>query len=559
MGPPNTRVCVGAGALIDKIAVSDDAIAPESEAPRVDASPHAAPGAEPVPASGASPRHAGPQLARTGSRPRRTLAVAGSKGGAGKSVIACNLAIYLSTLGRSTLVVDFDRSGPHLHTLLGVAPRLPAPRVGGDTDELPTVQPTPLPSLHLLASGPGDGEPDRAGRSRDELLRLVDTIDCDYLVLDLGAGNDGELLDAYLRADLALYVTVPEPPAVEGTYRFVRALFVRALRNAAEGPDRTALMRIADELGGQPVPRELVEALEAEGHPLAARARSLLFEQQLHFLVNQTRVRADLELGDSICSAAWQRLGAQLHYLGYIDYDDNVWASVRERTPLLVKSPGTKASKNLEKLARRLLALDSGKGAQRTPRSVPRGSHHDLLEVERGATDEEVRRAYRRMREVYAPEALCCYGLYSEEELERVRVRLDEAFDVLLDPARRRPYELSVFPEVASEQLEEAPNEARERELPPAPVITPETEFDGSTLRAVRESQGLELKQISRRTKINLTYLEAVESDDFAALPALVYVRGFVAEMAKCLRLDPVHVAHTYVRRVKRSEAGERA
>jgi hypothetical protein len=46
-------------------------------------------------------------------------------------------------------------------------------------------------------------------------------------------------------------------------------------------------------------------------------------------------------------------------------------------------------------------------------------------------------------------------------------------------------------------------------------------------------------------------------------LPALVYVRGFVTEVAKCLRLDPVQVAHTYVRRVKRAEdekrVGERA
>ncbi len=82
---------------------------------------------------------------------------------------------------------------------------------------------------------------------------------------------------------------------------------------------------------------------------------------------------------------------------------------------------------------------------------------------------------------------------------------------------------------------------------------------DGSLLRAVRESQGLELKQIARRTRINLAYLEAIESDDFAALPAMVYVRGFVAEIAKCLRLDPIQVAHTYVRRVKRSEAGDRA
>lgn len=519
------------------------------------------PTGEPAPAREGEGGRPGPALARTGTRPRRTIAIAGAKGGAGKTVVACNVAIYLATLGRTTLVVDADRSGPHLHTLLGVAPRLP-----GETVEPPRaliaglrVESTQVPSLYFLEGGVADGITGGGPRNtRRELFDALAAVECDYLVLDLGAGLDGELLDAYLAADLALYVTVPEPPAVEGTFRFARALFLRALLNlAAEPAQQSSLRKLADALGGLPVPRELVEALEADEHPLADAARGQLARQQLHFLVNQTRVRTDLELGESICSAAWQRLGTPLHYLGYVDYDDNVWASVRERKPLLVKSPGTKASKNLEKLARRLLAIDSGKSAPRAQRTVPKGSHHDLLEVDRGATDEEVRRAYRRMREVYAPDALCCYGLYSAEELSAVRGRLDEAFDVLLDPARRRPYELTVFPDVDSGPPEEASDEASSRELPAAPPITPETEFDGGLLRAVRESQGLDLKQISRRTKINLMYLEAVESDDFAALPALVYVRGFVAEMAKCLHLDPVHVAHTYVRRVKRSEAGE--
>jgi flagellar biosynthesis protein FlhG len=305
-------------------------------------------------------------------------------------------------------------------------------------------------------------------------------------------------------------------------------------------------------LGGLPVPRELAEALDTDEHPLAAEAHRALLTQPVHFVVNQTRVRADLELGEGMRSATWQRLGVPLDYLGYIDYDDTVWACVRERQPLLVKSPGTKASKNIEKLARRLISLDAGKPARRTLRPVPPGTHHDLLEVDRGATDEEVRRAYRRVRDIYAEEALCCYGLFDQKELTAVQARIEEAFDVLLDRARRRPYELSMFPDEPEQVAEESP-EPRDRELPPAPPITPETEFDGALLRAVRESRGFDLKQISKRTKISLAYLAAVEDDDFGALPALVYVRGFVAEMAKCLALDPAQVSHSYVRRVRRN------
>lgn len=496
----------------------------------------------------------GVPLQRTGQRPMRVIAISGAKGGAGKTVLAVNLGIYLSTLGRTTLVVDADRSGAHLHTLLGVPPVLPTQ--ASFQAELPTlrVEPTSVQGLYFMNGQVADGNAGQARpRTRRELFVALEDVDCDYLVLDLGAGIEDEMLDAYLSADVALFVTVPEPAAVESTYRFVRALYLRRLLARAESEaQREELTSLAHELGGLPVPRELAEALDTDEHPLAAEAHRALLTQPVHFVVNQTRVRADLELGEGMRSAAWQRLGVPLDYLGYIDYDDTVWACVRERQPLLVKSPGTKASKNIEKLARRLISLDAGKLARRTLRPVPPGTHHDLLEVDRGATDEEVRRAYRRVREIYAEDALCCYGLFDHKELAAVSARIEEAFDVLLDRARRRPYELSMFPDEPEQVAEESP-EPRDRELPPAPPITPETEFDGALLRAVREARGFDLKQISKRTKISLAYLAAVEDDDFGALPALVYVRGFVAEMAKCLALDPIQVSHSYVRRVRRN------
>jgi flagellar biosynthesis protein FlhG len=521
---------------------------PESPASSLSSSA-SEPVAEPEPA------FRGIAIKRTGQRPMRVIAISGAKGGAGKTVLAVNLGIYLSTLGRTTLVVDADRSGAHLHTLLGVPPLLPTQASYHAELPLLTVEATSVQGLFFMNGQIADGNAGQPRpRTRSELFGALAGVDCDYLVLDLGASIEPELLDAFIAADVALYVTVPEPAAVESTYRFVRALYLRRLLARADSEEQRAeLIALAHELGGLPVPRELAEALDTDEHPLAAEAHRALLTQPVHFVVNQTRVRADLELGEGMRSAAWQRLGVPLDYLGYIDYDDTVWACVRERQPLLVKSPGTKASKNIEKLARRLISLDSGKWARRTLRPVPPGTHHDLLEVDRGATDEEIRRAYRRVRDVYAEDALCCYGLFDQQELSAVQARIEEAFDVLLDRARRRPYELSMFPDEPEQVAEESPEKPRDRELPPAPPITPETEFDGALLRAVRESRGFDLKHIAKRTKISLAYLVAIEDDDFGALPALVYVRGFVAEMAKCLALDPVQVSHSYVRRVRRN------
>ena len=155
------------------------------------------------------------------------------------------------------------------------------------------------------------------------------------------------------------------------------------------------------------------------------------------------------------------------------------------------------------------------------------------------------------MGAVFHEENIVTFGLFDREGLEAARARIDEAYDVLLDPARRRPYEISVFPEPLEFESKAERESIPQGELPPPPTITPETEFSGALLRAVRESQGTGLEQISERTKVGTNYLRCIEEDEFEGLPAAVYVRGFVTEFAKCLRLDPEQVSQSYLRRYR--------
>ena len=57
------------------------------------------------------------------------------------------------------------------------------------------------------------------------------------------------------------------------------------------------------------------------------------------------------------------------------------------------------------------------------------------------------------------------------------------------------------------------------------------------------------LEEIARFTKINPVQLQAIEDENFGELPAVVYLRGFITEIAKFLKLDPTQVARTYLRR----------
>ncbi|MEW6267054.1 MAG: RodZ domain-containing protein [Thermodesulfobacteriota bacterium] len=68
----------------------------------------------------------------------------------------------------------------------------------------------------------------------------------------------------------------------------------------------------------------------------------------------------------------------------------------------------------------------------------------------------------------------------------------------------------------------------------------------GRRLREERERKGLTLRQLSDRTKIPLHVLEDVEAGDPTALPASVFVKGFLRTMALELGLSPAEVIQEF-------------
>lgn len=74
--------------------------------------------------------------------------------------------------------------------------------------------------------------------------------------------------------------------------------------------------------------------------------------------------------------------------------------------------------------------------------------------------------------------------------------------------------------------------------------------YSGALLRTLRERQGLALQAMSEITRISPRYLEAVEREDFAALPpGQAFVRGYVREVARLLGLDVERTVAGYMRR----------
>lgn len=495
---------------------------------------------------------------------RRMLAVGGGRGGVGKSLIAQNLAVYFAQLGKTVILVDLDPTGANIHAQFGITAHCEAP---DETTEALSraLIPTSVPGLSILP-GPHDAiEPPlqlRAGR-KGRWLSRVRALEADYLVIDVGPGHAHLAVDVMLAADFAICVTVPEPPAIEATYRFLRAAYRRKLRRAlAKDRFRLSLIdRAIKEIGKLPSPLELIRLLAKTDRSLAELAWAEAHRMHLYLAVNQTRVRTDLELGGAISALAHRHYGVALDELGWVEHDDTVWLTVRRRKPLLVESPTSKAARNIERLARRVVALTTAK-PEPMEQQPPLGpiltspDHYATLGIGRSSNDEEVRRAYKRQREIYMTGGLATSSLLDDKELADAQSRIDEAHDTLLDPVRRRAYDLSMFPEpdVPKEQAVPRPALAAEQLLLQSELareIGPDTEFTGQLLRKVRESQGIEIAEISSRTKISKVHLAALEEESYSQLPAIVYVRGFVTELAKYLRLDPAQVQRTYLRRMR--------
>ena len=249
---------------------------------------------------------------------RRTIAVGGGRGGVGKSVLAVNLGVYVAQLGRSVLLIDADPAGAALHTLLGIEPpSLPEPSEDSEEDDLVPL-PTQVPGLQLVAQGyrVGSTVPVRPGR-KPRWARQVQKLDIDYVILDLGAGTGPATLDLFLSADIGICVSAPEPPAIEATYRFTRALFQRMMRRLLS-KDRfkmRLLERAEAELGPLPPPQDLVRAVARYDSNLGELAAAELVKLRPRLVVNSGRLRGDTELGPAMCDMAERYLGVHFDYV----------------------------------------------------------------------------------------------------------------------------------------------------------------------------------------------------------------------------------------------------
>lgn len=506
----------------------------------------------------------------------RVVAVASGKGGVGKSLVAANVGIFLATLGKRVTLIDCAFGTPNLHLFAGVARPLHSLAEAVASEGGPRLAElavnTAVPGLSLIGAS---FDPVAMAHPSPATIGMIATqaaeLAADYVVLDLGPGTGDPVLELFLCADIGVLVSVPDPTAVELTHRFVRAAFVKRLQQRGLGHLVEAVHRPLRELeSGIPSALEIYLQAVADQAPEIDMLRTAILEFSPHLVVNSARSKSDIEMGRALAGAARRRLGTPIQYLGHLEYDEAVWASTRRRRPLLIEHPETRIAKCFERVARGLMSVRPATNFVADDDVLPSDSHYELLDVPPTASFEDLRRANRRIRDIYGAESVVISGLYDPASLEAVHRRLDLAYTTLMDAAKRKEYDRELFPDGVPMPVVPAPEVARARvperveppprtpdtvARPPLPSVGPTTEYTGPLLRQIREAQGIELREIAERSKIGMAYLQAMESEAWPKLPAVVYVRGFVAEYARVIAtaigLDAERIRETYLARYR--------
>jgi len=293
----------------------------------------------------------------------KIIVVGAGKGGVGKTFVSTNLAITLSKLGHSTLVIDFDLAGANIHTTLGcqISDTTLLSYLSKEQSLSNLVQPTSIPRLSYI-QGVWDNWSTVSVTTSDanQFVTDIKKLNYDYVIIDLGPGATAAHLEIFKNADEKILVTSAEPTSIEKTYRFVESYIVSQLQSSGT---KEAIERLKIDL-------KKYRNENKKGH---FSFRSYLTDMtgftfdhfdslnsnQIRLIMNGTRSHQDQQLGFSIKSVCNKYFDLAINYTGFIDYDNAVWQSVRNKEPFLIKMPFTPLSGQFLSICKNIISSEN--------------------------------------------------------------------------------------------------------------------------------------------------------------------------------------------------------
>jgi DnaJ-class molecular chaperone len=221
-------------------------------------------------------------------------------------------------------------------------------------------------------------------------------------------------------------------------------------------------------------------------------------------------------------------------------------------------------------------------------------NYYEVLDIETNANPQQIENAYIRSRNAYSGDSVALYSLMTKDECDAILGQIEEAYSVLGFPEKRREYDrvrgfnlggvvqrnmdqVHTVHSIENRSKDVIQYEDFGSNLHEAKVskITAQkkfglefnedtvmdrkirecSDFSGSFLKEVREYKNVTIERMAEMTRISKTHINALENEDVSKLPADVYVRGYVYQYAKVLKLNPDQVATSYLLHFKKMKS----
>lgn len=287
-----------------------------------------------------------------------SISFGSGKGGVGKSMLVANMAILLAKAGLKVCIADLDISGADIHILFGLfEPKhsisdFLSHRINS-LDKIATTF-NYFGGIRLL---PGTGDTlqnaNLTFKEKQRLIKAINQVDADVLLVDVGAGASLHTLDFFMMTDMQICVTTPEPTAIMDFYTFLQLATIRKAMSGFLSQDEVSKALKENTFTSLAEIFTMTEALQPGAKEKIQQA---LYSFNPLLVVNMVGTGARLNVM-KLKKLAQTYLGIYLPDLGEIPDDPALQEALRTYIPVSESVPGSAAARALAGIAAKLEKL----------------------------------------------------------------------------------------------------------------------------------------------------------------------------------------------------------
>jgi flagellar biosynthesis protein FlhG len=290
--------------------------------------------------------------------------IGGGKGGTGKSFLTGNMGILLARQGFRTLLIDADLGAPNLHTIIGLSD--PVLSLSDFLNrKVETLQETviemPFRNLFLISGAKNKLDiANLAHEQKMKILRAVLGLDYDYILFDLGTGTSFNTIDFFTLSDSGIFICTPEPTSIENTYRLIRSVYVRKIRQVLKIDRFRNLAKEAEARNPETIiqnPEYLLDTLKNIDPEEGRMIERILKAFQFKLVLNQVRKQDNPKIGGLICKIIEKHLGLKIQFIGNVSFDERVHEVVCRRESFIEKYRYSQTTLDLEAVIKCIMGI----------------------------------------------------------------------------------------------------------------------------------------------------------------------------------------------------------